>query len=105
MNDNGESRQETTDRKMEVLSTKSNTRIGFWNVRTIYDTGRLAQVKSEMRRYNLQILGISESRWTGSARLRTSTGETVLYSGRDDDQHHEGEADQHNYHTVLCPYK
>ena len=58
-------KKEAGSRKMEVLSTKSNTRIGFWNVRTIYDTGtcRLAQVKSEMRRYNLQILGISDSRW------------------------------------------
>ena len=58
MNDNGESRQETTDRTMEVLSTKSKTRIGFSNVRTMYDTGKLTQVTSEMRRYNLHILGI-----------------------------------------------
>ena len=35
---------------------------------------------------------ISESRWTGSGRHKINTGETVLYSGREDDQHHEGEA-------------
>ena len=35
---------------------------------------------------------LSESRWTGSGRLTTSTGETVLYSGRDDQQHREGVA-------------
>ena len=64
--------------------------LGFWNVRTMYETGELAQVTAEMRRYNLHILRISESRWTGSFRYRTNTGETVLYSGRDDDQHHEG---------------
>ena len=63
MNVNGESRKETNDRKMEVLNTKTKTRIGFWNVRTMYETGKLAQVKAEMRRYNLRILGISESRW------------------------------------------
>ena len=83
------SRKENNDRKMEVLSTKTQTRIGFWNVRTMYETGKLAQVTAEMRNYNLHILGISESRWTGSGRYRTNTGETVLYSGRDDDQHHE----------------
>ncbi|XP_073670211.1 uncharacterized protein [Paramisgurnus dabryanus] len=77
---------------VKVLSTKTKTRIGFWNVRTMYDTGKLAQVISEMRCYNLHILGVSESRWTGSGRLRTSTGETVLYSGRDDNQHFEGVA-------------
>ena len=37
-------------------------------------------------------MGVSESRWTVSGRLTTTTGETVLYSGRDDNQHHEGVA-------------
>ena len=32
MNDSGESQKETTDRKMEVLSAKTKTKIGFWNV-------------------------------------------------------------------------
>ena len=92
MNVSGESRKETNDRKMEVLSAKTKARIGFCNVRTMYETGKLAQLTAEMRRYNLHILGISESRWTGSGRYRTNTGETVLYSGRDDNQHHEGVA-------------
>ena len=58
----------------------------------MYDTGKLAQVTGEMRCYNLHFLGISESRWTGSGWYRTNTGETVLHSGRDDDQHHKGVA-------------
>ena len=41
MNDSGESRKEATDRKMGVLSAKTKTRIGFWNVRTMYETGTL----------------------------------------------------------------
>ena len=56
MNDIGESRKETADRKMEVLSAKCKTRIGFWNVRTVYETGKLAQATAEMRRYNLTSL-------------------------------------------------
>ena len=32
MNNSGESQKKTTDRKMEVLSAKTKTRIGFWNV-------------------------------------------------------------------------
>lgn len=87
-----ESRKETPDRKMEVLNTKCKTTIGFWNVRTMYETSKLAQVTAEMRNYNLHVLGISESRWMGSGKQKTHTGETVLYSGRNDNQHHEGVA-------------
>ena len=49
------------------------------------ETGKLAQVTATMKVYNLHILGIGESRWTGSARYRTNTGEIVRYSGRDED--------------------
>ena len=42
MNDSGESQKEITDRKTEVLSAKTKTRIGLWNMRTMYDSvGRL----------------------------------------------------------------
>ncbi len=58
----------------------------------MYETGKLAQVTSEMRRYNLHILGVSESRWTGSGRITTDTLETVLYSGREDNHQSEGVA-------------
>uniref|UniRef100_A0A3P9H430 Endonuclease/exonuclease/phosphatase domain-containing protein n=1 Tax=Oryzias latipes TaxID=8090 RepID=A0A3P9H430_ORYLA len=93
MNDNGKSQTlEATDRRMEVLSTKTKTRLGFWNVRTMYQTGKLAQVTSEMPRYNLHILGVSETRWIGSGKVITSTGETLLYSGREDSKHQEGVA-------------
>lgn len=74
---------------MEFLNAKCKTKIGFWNAR-MYDTGKLVQVTAEMRCYNLHILGVSKSRWTGSGRIKTSTGETVLFSGRDDNQPCEG---------------
>lgn len=38
----GERREEATSRKMGVLSAKLKTRIGFWNVRTMHDTGKLS---------------------------------------------------------------
>ena len=75
-----------------AVSAKTTTLIGFWNVRTMYEQGRVAQVIAEMKRYKLDILGVSESRWTKSERMKTTTGETVLYSGREDDLHHEGVA-------------
>ena len=38
----------------------------------------------------LHVLGVSESRWIGTGRLKTVSGETVLYSGRDDELQREG---------------
>jgi len=38
----GERQKETTGTKMKVMSAKAKTRIGFWNVRTMYETGKLA---------------------------------------------------------------
>ena len=68
MNDSGESRKEATAGRVEALSTKTKTKIGFWNARTMYEAGKLVQVTAEMRCYNLHILGVSESRWVRSGR-------------------------------------
>ncbi|XP_061196570.1 craniofacial development protein 2-like [Saccostrea echinata] len=77
----------------DLNTTKTKLRLGHWNVRKMYEIGKLTQViTSEMRQFNLHVLGVSESRWTGSGKMKTTTGETVLYSGRDDNLHHEGVA-------------
>ena len=78
--------------QMELLSPKSRLRLGTWNVRTMYEQGRCAQIVKEMKRYNLSILGISEMRWNTFGSLRTRTGETILFSGNpnDDDPHVKG---------------
>ena len=62
LNGSNESQKEVTDRKMEVLSAKTKTKTGFWNVHTMYETGKLTQVIAEMQQYKLHILGVSESR-------------------------------------------
>ena len=53
----------------------------------MYETGKAAQIAKEMRRYSIDLLGISESRWNGSGLSRLSTGETVIYSGHPEDNH------------------
>ena len=68
MTASSESRKETTGVKLEAMRAKTKTKIGFWNVRTMYETGKLVQVTAEIRRYNLHVLGVSESRWIGSGR-------------------------------------
>ena len=91
MPDKWETRQgmKCTRARRKLLSPKSRLRLGTWNVRTMYEQGRCAQVVKEMKRYNLSILGVSEMRWNTFGSLRTATGETILYSGNpnEDDQH------------------
>ena len=52
----------------------------------------MVQVIAEMKRYKLDILRISEGRWAKSRRMKTTTVERVLYSGREYDSHHKGVA-------------
>ena len=71
-----------------LLTTKNKTRIGTWNIRTLYETGKTAQVCSEMHRYNLKLLGLSETRWTGTGRTRLASGDTIIHSGQEEGQPH-----------------
>jgi hypothetical protein len=75
-----------------LLSAKTHLKFGCWNVRTMFDTGKTAQVAREMQTNRLHILGISECRWTGFGSVKTRDGETILYSGRDDGKHQAGVA-------------
>ena len=43
---------------------KSNIAIGTWNVKSM-NQGKLEVVKQEIARVNVDILGISEVKWTG----------------------------------------
>ena len=63
------------------LNAKNSVRIGTWNVRTMWETTRSAQVVRLMRDYRLDILGISECRWTGSGKIKIGDGVEILYSG------------------------
>ena len=75
--------EEATAMFMGAVSAKTTTLIGFWHVRTMYEQGKMAQVIDEIKRYRLEIFGISEGRWTRSGRMKTGTIETILYSGRE----------------------
>ncbi|KAL9958257.1 hypothetical protein ACROYT_G035251 [Oculina patagonica] len=92
MRNAGESRKETCMQIRELTHPKKTVRVRCWNVRTMYSTGKTAQVCREMANYKVEILGISESRWTGSGQVRTQTGENIIFAGRNDNQHQSGVA-------------
>ena len=88
----GQTRKEARWLTDSLANPKVTRKIGTWNVRTMFSIGKTAQTVREMRKYHLDILGVSECRWTGSGKTKTSTGETILYSGREDGHHSSGVA-------------
>ena len=55
---------DVTDDGRKVQCCKQQYCIGTWNVRFM-NQGKLQVVKQEMARVNIDILGISELKWTG----------------------------------------
>lgn len=70
----GQSLREPLERKMSMPRPKQIIKIGTWNVRTMFQVGKSRQVTNKMDNYSLDILGISEVRWTGfgNGKLKTS---------------------------------
>ena len=74
----------------QILHPRTVLRIGFWNIRTLREKGKSALIALEMDRYKLDILGLSEVRWTSSGEVKLATGHLLLYSGHtNEDNIHE----------------
>ena len=63
----------------KVLCCKEQYCIGTWNVRSM-NQGKLDLVKQEMARVKINILGISEVKWTGMDEFN-SDGDYIYYCG------------------------
>jgi nitrogen regulatory protein PII len=55
-------------------------RIGTWNVRTLNQGGKLENLKKEMEKNEMSIMGVSEVKWKGQCEIR-SGNYTMHYSG------------------------
>ena len=55
---------DVTGDRSKVQCYKGQYCIGSWNVRSM-NQGKLEVVKQEMAKVNIDVLGISELRWTG----------------------------------------
>ena len=78
----GQTQKRALDTGWSHTTSKVQVTIATWNVLTLNKVGKTAQVTTEMRKYAINILGISECRWTGFGQLITVTGDTILYSTR-----------------------
>ena len=65
----------------KVRFCKEQYCIGTWNVRSM-SQGKLEVVKQEMTRVNIDILGISEPRWTGMGEFK-SDDHYIYYCGQE----------------------
>ncbi|XP_045471740.1 craniofacial development protein 2-like [Harmonia axyridis] len=74
--------------KVEKFKT-STLRIGTWNVRSWYESGRVHNTIKEMIRLNIDIMGVSETRWPNSGEIAIRD-HIVFYSGNNDPLHWNG---------------
>ena len=65
----------------KVRCCKEQYHIGTWNVRSM-NQGKLEVVKQEMARVNVDILGISDLKWTGMGEFN-SDDQYIYYCGQE----------------------
>ena len=72
---------DVTGDRSNVQCCKEQCCIGTWNVRSM-NQGKLEVVKQEMARVNVNILGISEQKWTRISEV-ISDDHSIYYCGRE----------------------
>ena len=72
---------DVTGDRSKVRCCKGQYCIGTWNVRSMIQ-GKLEVVKQEMARVNINILGISELKWTGMGEFN-SDDHYIYYCGQE----------------------
>ena len=72
---------DVTEDRCKVTCCKEQCCIGTWNVRSM-NQGKLEVVKQEMARVNIDILGISELKWTGMGEFN-SDDHYIYYCGQE----------------------
>ena len=71
---------DVTSNRSKVQCCKEQYCVGTWNVRSM-NQGKLEVVKQEMARVNINILGISELKWTGMGEFN-SDDHYIYYCGQ-----------------------
>lgn len=65
------------------------TKIGTWNVKTMYEAGKIHNAIKEMERLSIGIMGVSEMRWTDSGKCVVNNHQ-IYYSGNPNGEHING---------------
>ena len=73
------------------FNPKQSCRVGCLNTNTMHRTGRTEIVLEEIKRYGLEVTGLSETRWLGSGKTKIDDI-TFVYAGKEDGAHERGVA-------------
>ena len=74
-----------------IFNNRETMFVGTWNVRTLYAVGQLDILLHQLREVQWSVMGIAETRWTGTGEM--NKGEyKIIYAGREDGKHQEGVA-------------
>ena len=74
-------------------------RVGTWNVRTLYQAGKLDNLRQEFAKLKLNILGITETHWTESGIIQ---GEESVFIHSGGEEHRRGVGIMLNKKTAKC---
>lgn len=61
-----------------TFGTRTRKRFRIWNIRTMSEATKLAQIAREFRTYKFELVGLSKTRRKESSERRLSTGETLF---------------------------
>ena len=67
---------------LQTATVSNRVKIATWNVRTLYQPGKLENAKREMKRLDVNVMEMCETRWTNCGSF-VSDGYTVMFSGGD----------------------
>lgn len=62
------------------ISLKYRIQVGQRNVGTMSEIETIRTIEGEMKNYNLETLGLNETRWNGFGEIRTLDDNALLFS-------------------------
>lgn len=80
---------EAIETKIQRLNGRKNINIGTWNVQSLFEAGKLANLNQEIRRLDIDILGVSKTWWPDNG-MCIVTGGRFYYSGNQNKNHRNG---------------
>jgi len=83
----GGSAKSATGVKTSLKLPREQITIGTWNVRTLYQCGKIKELEYELSRYKWDIIRLGKVRWTGFGETMTEEGNKIWYSGQE--KHHQ----------------
>ena len=84
-------RQVLSDQRVLRISGPVMKKIATWNAQSMFQAGKIHNAIKEMKRMNIEILGISEMRWPNSGECLIDD-HYIYYAGNDEVNHYNGVA-------------